>query len=235
MSQFSDSTNLALVKRLAGGLTSSERLLVLSGALREAIVKSQEDYARELVRAIPELIKPDGNPKHAGDREYFDEVERIDREFCFALMYAYPKGSIRRKDPQDTEKPSLMGIRGDILKRLSFKWGQNFDDFGKAIFRFLWEAIMPGRDHVELLSAEKEMVLGILRERLKHTGDFNERVTRAWLTELREYLQKDSPASLWGYELAHLLAIARVRNDSRNLFVDIELRNENDRKMGVSL
>ncbi len=231
MSQFSESINLALVKRLAGGLIPTERLFILSGALREAISKSQEDYARELVRAIPELIKPDGDPKHAGDCEYFDEVARIDREFCYMLMDVYPRGSIRCKDPRDAEKPSLMGIRGDILKRLSLRWGQNFDGFGKAIFRFLWEALMPGKDHIELLPAEKEMILGIIRERLKHTGDFNERVTRAWLTELREYLQKDPPASLWGF--AHLLAIARVRNDSRNLFVDIELRNESDRKNGV--
>jgi hypothetical protein len=121
-----------------------------------------------------------------------------------------------------------MGIRGDILKRLSLRWGQNFDNFGKAIFRFLLEALAPGTDEVELLPAEREMVLGIVRERLKHTGEFREHIVRAWLTELKPH---GSPWPSWENEFIQLLAIARIRNDSiQSVFKDIALRNKSEGK-----
>ena len=232
MSQFGDQTNIALVKRLAGGLNLVQRLIILSVALNDAIATSREDYACELVHVIPQVISPDGQPKHAGDSQYFAEVAKSDRAFCLLLMEAYPKGSIRGKTSRSSGEPSLMGIRGDILKQLSLRWGQNFDDFGKAIFRFLLESLAPGTDEVELLPPEREMVLGIVRERLKHAGDFSECVLRAWLTELEP---DDFPWRSWEDEFVQLLAIARVRNDSiQNVFIDVMLRNNSEKKGKVS-
>lgn len=117
-------------------------------------------------------------------------------------------------------------------KQLSLRWGQNFDDFGKAIFRFLLEAFAPGTDEVELLPPEQEMILGIIRGRLKHTGHFTERIVRAWLTELKPH---GSPWPSWEDEFIKLLAIARVRNDSvRNVFTDISLCNASEKERKAS-
>lgn len=211
-----------LIRSLAERLQPHEFRAEFELAFRD-VMDAPEEYGRGLIHIWRE-VSGVNSPMEGMSRS--DQNERHS-DFLYVLMHAYPFGSIREEG-----RFRFMGFRKEILSEICASW--NGDPSEDAALGFLIRALsppnLPPPDDEPLADEEKEMVLAIIRNRLKDQAVFTEPVLRRLINRMIQNRKLHLLMS-WEKSMLHTLIVARARNAGiESALVDIQLREAAEAK-----
>lgn len=214
-----------VVSSVFANLDNTARVLVLKGALADAIAKFNDKAAQELFFHLYEAygLKEEWDASSKIPKVAFQSRQACSRrDFRYIVMNVYPKGSIRNDDVARPQ-PRIMGIRKTIIEHIAHEWNGTFDEGQKKIFCFLRDIQAPA--DLPLLDQEANMIHSVLRNRLTFP-EFTESVLRRWMRYLDE-ISGGVKRAWWDSDFFMLLAVARTRNGGVDTaLVDIALNED---------
>ena len=198
-----------LVDAMMGILSSPTRIEIICRALGLAITTRNEPASRSLFALLYKELGLGGvwDERIIKLDEFKTQQQPARDELCRTVMAVYPKGSIQEQT--SNSKPVFLGIRKEMLEFVIGEWTGRSTELQFEIFEFIREALAPGMDDVELLTAETNMVQSLIRTHLEE-HPFDEPTLREWMTDLDK--SNSIAKHKWNDEFLMLLQLARVRS-----------------------
>jgi hypothetical protein len=166
---------------------------------------------------VDQVVRPEDSPQ-----ELHIRVPEAYLRFCNLLLAIYPYGNHRLGGP------ILMDFRREILRTLAEEWGGQLDARGLEFFDAFWFALV-SREGVQADDSEEEMILGVLRARMKDSATFTEPVLRTILQHLDGDNRYMTGSGRLENNLFMVFAIARTRNGGKNeVMQDVTLREKEE-------